>query len=69
MVIKNIMLSEDYINYIRRLAHSYWIAEGKPNGDEYRDSKFGRLKVKRIHWLRAEAEAEAALNHSPGSDW
>jgi len=38
---------------IAALAHSYWEAEGRPEGDAWR------------HWLRAEADLTAAAETGP----
>ena len=59
--------NENY--YIKDIAHELWIQDGKPNGEEYRDSEFGRMKTKDIHWRRAEIKAEVYLHHGPGCDW
>jgi len=45
------------------------VRDGNPNGEEFRDSPFGRMKIKNIHWLKAELVAAAAINHNAGGDW
>lgn len=56
-------------DYIKELAHSNWVRDGKPNGEKYIDSKWGRIKIKDYHWKKAEEQAEVYLNHGPGGDW
>ena len=57
-------------DHIRKLAHYYWWLDGEPNGEEYRDHpKWGRMKIKDIHWRRAVDTAEAAFHHNAGGDW
>jgi hypothetical protein len=56
--------------YVRNLAHYYWVIDGKPNGEEYRHHpRWGRMKIKDIHWRRAIEKAEICWNHNAGGDW
>lgn len=47
----------EYEEYVRQLAHSIWIEEGKPDGEQYIKTMFGLLKLKEIHWIKAESIA------------
>ena len=62
------MLIEDgrLIHAVSELANLYWVLGGKPNGEEYRNSKWGRIKIKDIHWRRAEEVYNLNL---PKADW
>jgi hypothetical protein len=62
-------MPQEHEDYVRKLAHDNWVRDGNPNGEEFRDSPFGRMKIKNIHWLKAELVAAAAINHNAGGDW
>jgi len=67
---QKVRVDSDHENYVRTLAHDNWVRDGRPNGEEYRDHpKWGRMKIKDIHWRRAVDRAEANMHHGPGGDW
>ena len=65
-LVRNEVVSKDWII---RLAQREWERDGKPNGEEYRNSKWGRMKIKEIHWRQAMESAEGYYSHSAGDDW
>lgn len=47
--------------YKQRLAHTFWIEEGCPNGDALIDTTFGKMPLKEFHWMRADMAAQFDL--------
>ena len=45
---------ENFYSKVRELAFSYWEREGCPDGEVYKDSKFGKMRIKEIHWFMAQ---------------
>jgi hypothetical protein len=61
------MRTDAAIKRISELAHKYWLDDGKPDGEEYRDHRvWGRMKIRDIHWRRASDVIEADFARNCG---
>lgn len=55
------MSPQEYHDYLEQLAYHFWLADGQPNGEEYVDTWAGPIKIKHIHWIKAEIVADFDL--------
>ena len=62
-------MTEEFWIKVKRQAHIEWIRDGQPNGEEYRDSIWGNIKIKDIHWNEAIGTVESWFHHNAGGDW
>jgi hypothetical protein len=66
-IVDEYMRTDAAIKRISELAHQYWLDDGKPDGEEYRDHRvWGRMKIRDIHWRRASNVIAGDFAHNGG---
>lgn len=53
LILKDNRKSDNY-TLIKNLANHYWLIEGMPDGERFSNSIWGQMKIKDIHWKRAQ---------------
>lgn len=56
------MNTEKYYNHLQKLAYHFWLSDGQPDGELYIETFSGPMKIKDIHWIKAEIIANLDLD-------
>lgn len=51
-------MKNEFKEHVTQLAHNFWLEDGQPDGEQYVESLLGPIKIKHIHWIKAELVAE-----------
>lgn len=49
------LIVPNYEDYVRDLSHQIWLDEGKLDGEEIVETANGQMRLKDLHWIKAES--------------